>query len=478
MDHVATIFGRQGADAWWTLPVDALVPAGTVCGGCGAPASKFERERDIVDVWFESGCSWLAMRSKEPADGTTAARRSTCTSRAPTSTAAGSTARSWPASACAAAARTARSSPTASCSTTRACRTPRARSRRPRPRARSRATSRPRTSSRSRARRCSASGSRRSSSAPTSRTRRPCSTGWPTGTASTATPPASSSARWPTSRPNGPGCSRASAQLRAVDRYMLDRIDDLVTRCVAAYQRYELHLVHRALVDFVTGDLSALYSDVVKDRLYCDAADSPDRRAAQVVLYEAIRALATLSAPIMCFTAEDIWAFVPRRPGDPDSVHLAEFPTVASTADGAAATTGGLRPGAGLARAGDQGARGVPRRQAQVDRRPRDDHGAGGGPRGARPATLESWPTCASCQRSCSPLAPRRSRSWPTRAHGVTAAGSTCPRWRPTRATSARAAPSPSPAAPPPASTSWRPTPWPTPPPPLPPPAPLAWRVT
>src|SRR5207302_473352 len=108
--------------------------------------------------------------------------------------------------------------------------------------------------------------------------------------------------------------------LRPIDFYMLAKVNDLIARCRDAYTRYEFHVVHRALVDFVTVDLSALYSDVVKDRLYCDAAESPSRRAAQFVLYESVRALATLSAPIMCFTAEDVWQHLPRRAGDPDSV--------------------------------------------------------------------------------------------------------------------------------------------------------------
>ncbi len=59
---------REGADAWWTRSVAELVPAGTTCASCGAGADKFEREKDIVDVWFESGVSWLAMRDRD-ADG-------------------------------------------------------------------------------------------------------------------------------------------------------------------------------------------------------------------------------------------------------------------------------------------------------------------------------------------------------------------------------------------------------------------------
>ena len=72
--------------------------------------------------------------------------------------------------------------------------------------------------------------------------------------------------------------------------------------------------------------MSAFYADVTKDRLYSDAVDARPRRAAQVVQYECLRAIATLAAPILCFTAEDIWTYMPKRAGDPDSVHVATFP--------------------------------------------------------------------------------------------------------------------------------------------------------
>jgi len=111
-----------------------------------------------------------------------------------------------------------------------------------------------------------------------------------------------------------------------IDRYMLARLDDFIAAATKAYAAYELHIVHRLLVDFVTVDVSAFYSDVTKDRLYSDARTSPARRAAQVVLYECLRAIATLAAPILCFTAEDIWKHMPRKQGDPDSVHMAVFP--------------------------------------------------------------------------------------------------------------------------------------------------------
>jgi isoleucyl-tRNA synthetase len=118
---------------------------------------------------------------------------------------------------------------------------------------------------------------------------------------------------------------RSSVTL-GIDRYMLARLDDFVASARKAYEQYELHVVHRLLVDFVTVDISAFYGDVTKDRLYSDAVDSPARRTAQLVQYECLRAIATLSAPIFSFSAEDIWQYMPKRTGDPASVHLALFP--------------------------------------------------------------------------------------------------------------------------------------------------------
>jgi len=112
----------------------------------------------------------------------------------------------------------------------------------------------------------------------------------------------------------------------AIDRNLLARLDDFVLRARRAYEAYEFHVVHRLLVEFVTVELSALYGDVTKDRLYSDPIDAPTRRAAQVVMYECLRAIATLGAPILSFTCEDIWTYMPKRDHDPVSVHMALFP--------------------------------------------------------------------------------------------------------------------------------------------------------
>ncbi len=117
-----------------------------------------------------------------------------------------------------------------------------------------------------------------------------------------------------------------NVELDELDHYALSRLGDMVARVRAAYDRYDFHVVHRAFVDYVTVDLSAFYLDVVKDRLYLDSKDSPRRRAAQTVIYTVLRSLATVSAPILCFTAEDVWKHMPRRDGDPESVHMALMP--------------------------------------------------------------------------------------------------------------------------------------------------------
>ena len=125
---------------------------------------------------------------------------------------------------------------------------------------------------------------------------------------------------------------RSTRSRSAIDRYMLARLDDVVARARKAYEAYELHVVHRLLVDFVTVDLSAFYCDVTKDRLYSDAVDSPraPRRAGRALRVPARDRDA--AAPILCFTAEDIWklhAAARRRSGQraPRGVPGAARPT-------------------------------------------------------------------------------------------------------------------------------------------------------
>jgi isoleucyl-tRNA synthetase len=119
-----------------------------------------------------------------------------------------------------------------------------------------------------------------------------------------------------------------AARLAWLDRYAMRRLGQLSTAVLLAYETYELNVALRLLVEYCTTDLSALYLDVIKDRLYCDAARSHSRRSAQTVLSEIGRQLTLLLAPILAFTAEELWRHLPRKAGDPDSVHLAVFEPV------------------------------------------------------------------------------------------------------------------------------------------------------
>ncbi len=117
--------------------------------------------------------------------------------------------------------------------------------------------------------------------------------------------------------------------LLELDRWILARLRLLVDRCRKAYFDYEFHLVYHALNNFCSVDLSALYLDIAKDRLYCSPAAGAGRRSAQTALWRILDALVRLMAPILTFTAEEIWGYVPGPTPRAESVLLADFPLVA-----------------------------------------------------------------------------------------------------------------------------------------------------
>jgi isoleucyl-tRNA synthetase len=120
-------------------------------------------------------------------------------------------------------------------------------------------------------------------------------------------------------------------ELEEVDRWALAELDAVIERAVEAYKAFEFHAVYQALYQFCTVTLSARYFDIIKDRLYTSGPRSEARRSAQTALYEIADALARLLAPVLVFTADEIWENLPKsRRGDEGaalaSVHLAEFP--------------------------------------------------------------------------------------------------------------------------------------------------------
>ncbi|MGA3101634.1 MAG: isoleucine--tRNA ligase [Terracidiphilus sp.] len=118
----------------------------------------------------------------------------------------------------------------------------------------------------------------------------------------------------------------AEADLLPLDRYMLARTRDLAEKILAWYGAFEFHRVYQAVNEFAIVDLSAFYLDVLKDRMYTFAPTSQARRSAQTVLWQITEALVRLVAPILTFTADEIWEHLPAVEGRPVSVHLALFP--------------------------------------------------------------------------------------------------------------------------------------------------------
>lgn len=121
-----------------------------------------------------------------------------------------------------------------------------------------------------------------------------------------------------------------SSALQEIDRWAMHRLQELIRKVRRGYDEFEFHAVFHSLNNFCAVDLSAIYLDVLKDRLYSDAADSPSRRAAQQVFFECVTVLARLMAPILSFTAEEVWEFIPAFSDKTGSVHLTRLPEVES----------------------------------------------------------------------------------------------------------------------------------------------------
>jgi isoleucyl-tRNA synthetase len=115
----------------------------------------------------------------------------------------------------------------------------------------------------------------------------------------------------------------------SLDGWALAQLDKLILEVTGAYDRYELHRVFRALYDFCAVQVSAVYGDKMKDRLYCDAPDSLLRLRCQTVMHKIVVALTKLLAPMLVFTADEAWEHIKHKPDDDadcDSVHLALLP--------------------------------------------------------------------------------------------------------------------------------------------------------
>ncbi len=116
-------------------------------------------------------------------------------------------------------------------------------------------------------------------------------------------------------------------KFRDIDKWLISRLNKLVKTARQAYEDYEFHIVYHELHNFCSIDLSKIYVDITKDRMYCDKSDSDSRRAAQTVMYESASALIRLLAPILSYTAEEAWGYLPHKAcEDARSVFLNDIP--------------------------------------------------------------------------------------------------------------------------------------------------------
>ena len=119
------------------------------------------------------------------------------------------------------------------------------------------------------------------------------------------------------------------SEMNELDRWALGRMTNLIKKVNEAYETYEFHLMFHAIHNFCVVDMSNFYLDIIKDRLYTSNADSKERRAAQTVMYEILQSLVRMLTPVLAFTTEEIWQFMPHRAeDDTESVQLNSWPQV------------------------------------------------------------------------------------------------------------------------------------------------------
>ncbi len=318
IEFAARIFETDGADAWFAREPKDLLPPGTVCGKCGG--SQFKKETDIVDVWFESGVSWYAVCAPDPNMGEPVDLYLEGSDQH----------RGWFHSSLLAGIGVAGHAPYKAVLTHGFV-----------------LDENGRPYSKSELEKAKREGKKVEYIEPTevlAKSGAEVLRLWVASVEFRSDIPYSrkildqlvesfrkyrNTCRYVVANLydfDPAQHSLEDARLSELDRYALARLGDVVARVRRAYEEYEFHIVFRTLVEYVNVELSAFYLDVLKDRLYCDGVDSPSRRAAQTTIYAIGRALATLAAPILSFTTEDIWTHLPKRPGDPKSVHLAHLP--------------------------------------------------------------------------------------------------------------------------------------------------------
>ena len=305
---VVDLFAREGADAWYLRDVAEILPAVTKCAKCGG--TSFRKEIDIIDVWFESGSSWADVMPKlRPNDVT-----------ADLYTEGGDQHRGWFHSSLLCAVGTRNHAPYRAVATSGWTLDPQGRA-----------------MSKSLgnvvdpvdiAKRLGGEIVRLWVASVDFREDVTCSEDLMQRVADNYRKVRNTFRNMLANLYDfAPADAVPFAQMQPLDQYMLVRTAQLTEQVKRWYDEFEFHRVYHAVHNFCAVDLSAIYFDVLKDRLYTFAPNSPARRSAQTSVWHIAESLVRLVAPLMSFTSDEVWQFLPKVSGRPESVHLALFPS-------------------------------------------------------------------------------------------------------------------------------------------------------
>ena len=311
---VVKLFTKHGADAWYSRSVEQLLPKGTVCPNCEADGkpTQFRKEMDILDVWFESGASWHAVLETEPE----------LHFPADLYTEGGDQHRGWFHSSLLSAVGICDAAPYKMVATSGWT-----------------LDEQGRAFSKSLGngvdpvdvanrlggeiiRLWVASVDFREDVAASENLMQRVSENYRK---------LRNTLRFLLSNLDGFDPAKDAVEwsvMQPLDQYILARTAELDAAIRKAYDEFEFHRAYQALNEFTNSDLSALYLDVVKDRLYTFAPKSRERRSAQTAMWRIAEALTRLIAPILSFTADEVWQYLPKMEDRTASVHTALFPTM------------------------------------------------------------------------------------------------------------------------------------------------------
>ncbi len=304
--RIVVLFEREGADAWYTHEAAELIREGTACAKCGA--TEFAKEMDIVDVWFESGCSWRAVLApnQRPADLYLEGNDQF---------------RGWYMSSLMNSVALRHAAPY------RMTLTPGwTLDEQGKALSKSRGTDIPPTEVASQ---IGAEIVRLWVASVDYREDVVASIPLLKRLAEEIYRKLRNTFRFLLGNLHGFDPAKVSLSfedLQPLDQYMLAKTRELTEKALKWYEEFEFNRIFHAINEFCNADLSALYLDVLKDRMYTFAPTSKERLSAQTALYRITDALVRLVAPILSYTADEVWSYMPKVEGRVGSVHLVEFP--------------------------------------------------------------------------------------------------------------------------------------------------------